>query len=53
MQQIQDRGFCRRAIAQSQLNGAKHGLFVVLENQSQDLHHFPVAGGIFEEMFIS
>jgi hypothetical protein len=31
MQQVQDMGFCRRAIAQSQLDGAQHGLFVVLE----------------------
>ena len=44
--------FRRNAIIQGELDGAQHGLFVVMENQSQDLHHLPVAAGAPEEMLL-
>ena len=33
-----------------QFDGTEHGLFIVLQNEGQDLHHLPVTAGTLEEM---
>ncbi|KWT72158.1 hypothetical protein APV28_1636 [Comamonas testosteroni] len=43
MQHVQHMGLGRHASFQGQLHGGQHGLFIVVQNQGQDLHHLPVA----------
>jgi hypothetical protein len=43
MQQVQNMRLGRDASLQRQFDGGEHGLFVVLENESQDLDHLAVA----------
>jgi len=43
MKQVQDMGLGRRAGLQRQFDGGEHGLFVVLEDQGEDLDHLAVA----------
>src|SRR5271170_7365491 len=46
VQHIQNMGLGRRASLQCQFDGGEHGLFVMLENQSQDLDHLSVVPGV-------
>jgi len=52
MQQIEDMGLGRRAGAQSQFDGAEHGLLVMMQDQSKDFDHLPIAARPFEEMLL-
>ena len=37
---------------QGHFDGTQHGLFIMLQNQGQDLHHLPVAAGLLEQMLL-
>ena len=50
VQEVQDMGLGRHAGLQRQLDGAEHGLFVVLQDQGEDLDHLPVAAGRLSSM---
>ena len=43
-------GLGRNTGLKCQLDGTEHGLFIVLQNEGQDLHHLPVTAGTLEEM---
>ena len=42
MKQVEDVGFGRCALLQSQLNGHQYCLLVMVQNQRQDLYHLPI-----------
>src|SRR3984957_14845329 len=52
VQQVQDRGLRRDAGPQRQFDGRKHGLFVMLEDQGQDLDHLAVAARRLEHALL-
>ena len=52
VQQIQDMGLGRRASLQRQFDGGEHGLFVMLENQGQNLDHLVVAAWRLEHALL-
>jgi hypothetical protein len=52
MQQVQNMRLGRRASLQRQFDGGEHGLFVVLENQSQYLDHLAVAARRLEHALL-
>ncbi len=43
---------CRSTVAERQLNGTQHSLFIVMQNERQYLHHLPVAPGLLEKMLL-
>src|SRR5471032_1159688 len=52
MQQIQDVRLGRGASLQRQFHSGEHGLFVMLENESQDLDHLPVSAWRLEHALL-
>ena len=52
VQQVQNMCLGRRAGFQRQFDGGEHGLFVMLENQSQDLDHLAVAAWRLEHALL-
>src|SRR3984957_19460639 len=52
VQQVQDMGLGRDAGLQRQFDGGKHGLFVMLEDQGQDLDHLAVAARRLEHALL-
>ena len=43
-------GLGRHPGLEGQFHSAEHGLFVVLQDERQDLHHFPVAARALQEV---
>ena len=52
VQQVQDMGLGRRAGLQRQFDGGEHGLFVMLEDQGEDLDHLAVAARRLEHALL-
>ena len=52
MQQVQDVRLGRHASLQRHLDGREHGLFVVLEDEGQNLHHLSVAARRLEHALL-
>ena len=52
VQHIQNMRLGRRASLQRQFDSGEHGLFVMLENQSQDLDHLAVAARRLEHTLL-
>ena len=52
VQHIQNMGLRRRASLQRQFDGGEHGLFVMLENQGEDLDHLAVAARRLEHTLL-
>src|ERR1700679_4174002 len=52
VQQVQDMRLGRRAGFQRQFDGGEHGLFVMLEDQGQDLDHLAVTARRFEHALL-
>src|ERR1700722_13675995 len=52
VQQVENVGLGRRAGLQSQFDGSEHGLFVMLEDESQNLDHLAVASRRLEHALL-
>ncbi len=52
VQQVQDMRLRRGACLQRQFDRGEHGLFVMLEDQGQDLDHLAVAARRFEHALL-
>ena len=52
MQQVQHMRLGRNARLQRHVHGRQHGLFVVLENERQDIDHLAVAARLFEQVLL-
>ncbi len=50
MKHVEDVSLRWNAILKRQLDGGKDGLFIVLQHQGEDVDHFTVATGSFEQM---
>jgi hypothetical protein len=50
VQNVEDVGLGRHPSFEGQLDGAEHSLFVMLQNQREDLDHLPVTTGPLEQM---
>ena len=46
VQQVQDMGLGRHALAQRKFHSDKHRLFVVLQDEGQDIDHLAVTTGL-------
>ena len=45
-------GLCRNAGVQCHLDSRQDGLFIVMEDEGQYLHHLPVAAGMFKDVLL-
>src|ERR1700683_3413084 len=52
MQKVENMRLCRSTVAERQLNGTQHSLFIVMQNERQYLHHLPVAPRLLEKMLL-
>src|ERR1700677_4514520 len=52
VQHVQTMSLCRRASLQCQFDGSEHGLFVMLEDESENLDHLAVTARRLEHTLL-
>ena len=52
VQQIQHMGFGRHALGQRKFYSDENGLFIVLKNQCEDVHHLAITAGLAQHMIL-
>ena len=52
VQEVQHMGLGRHALGQGQFHRRQHGLFIVLENQGEDVDHLAVPAGLAQQLLL-
>ena len=52
VQQVQHMGLGWHTLGQGQFHGGKHGLFIVVQHEGEDIDHFAVTAGLAQHVIL-